>query len=150
MNRLKVGFLISILIVLITIIVIPFLMPNPFGNSELACYIVAKVLLGITLLCSCCFIIMSKAENGSKTVIVGLSLFLQLVPLGLRYLLLSDNSSKFVWYTIILAVALIAYILIGLGLSFQNSKMEKRDGISAGNEIPVQEEKRLATDGENK
>ena len=150
MNRLKVGFLISILIVLITIIVIPFLMPNGFGNGELACYIIAKVLLGATLICSLCFALLSNSENGSKTVIVGLSLGLQLVPLGLRFLLLSNNQNKYVWFTVILAVSAIAYILVTLGLSFQNTKMAKRDEIALGNEIPVQSEKRLATDEENK
>ena len=149
MNKLKVGFLISILIVLATIIIVPFLMPNPFGSGEFACYLVGKLLLGITLICSLCFALLSNSQNGSKSVIVGLSLLLQLVPLGLRYLLLSNNQGKFAWFTVILAVSLIAYILVSLGLSFQNSKMAKRDEISLGNEIKIQEEKRLATDEEN-
>ena len=150
MNRLKVGFLISVLIVLITVIVVPFLMPNGFGNAELACYIVAKVLLGATLICSLCFALLSNSNNGSKSVIVGLSLLLQLVPLGIRYLLLSNNQTKFVWFTLILAFSVIVYILISLGLSFQNVKMAKRDEIAQGNEIPLQQEKRLVTDEENK
>ena len=150
MNRIKIGFLVSSLIVLATLIIVPFFLDNSFGSAELAWYIVAKVVLGITLIVSTVYAFLSNAKNGTSTVLCSLALGLQIVPLGLRYILLSNSDSKFVWYTLILALCLIVYIVLATGLSFQSNKMEKREEIAKGQEIEIQEEKRLATDEENK
>ena len=124
----------------------PFLLDNSFKDVELACYVIYKVTIGIVLLASLVFVLLSPSFNGSKTVIFGYSVLLQITPLGIRYLLLSDIGSKFIWYSIIFIVLLLIYVVLIFGLSAQNKKMNKRNEISKGNEIDIQSEKRLADD----
>ncbi len=146
MSRIKIGFIISSCLVLIAVCVVPFLLNNDFETGALVSYIIAKVLIVLLLVGAIAFTLVSPSFNGSKGSILIIALLFQLVPLGLRYLLLANFDSKYVWYVVILVVTLVAFVSISFGLSEQNKKMLKRDEESLGKEIAVQEEKRLATD----
>lgn len=146
MTRGKLGFIISSVLVLIATAIIPIFMNNDFGGGELACYIIAKVLMGCALIVAIIYTLLSPSFNGSKGSILILAAVLQFVPLGLRYILLSSSGSKFIWYTVIFTIALVAFVSVSFGLSEQNKKMLERDEAAKGVEIEVKEEKRLATD----
>ncbi len=148
MNRLKISFIIEALIVVILIIVIPFTQNNDFDNGGMALYLTSKIVLGLVFLSSVCYGLLSKAKTGSATVIVGLGAILQFVPIAMRALAKANFDQK--WLVAILILALCIMLFVGLifGLSYQDKKMIERDKVSEGETIPVVEEKRLATDGE--
>lgn len=146
MERGKIGFLISSCLVLIAVCIVPIFLNNDFETGALVSYIIAKVLIVGGLLGAIIFNLVSPSFNGSKgTILITAGVF-QIVPLGLRYILLSSAEHKYVWYIIVLVVTLVFFVAISFGLSEQNKRMLKRDEISEGKEIEVKEEKRLATD----
>ena len=146
MERGKVGFLICSCLVLIAVCIIPIFMNNDFESGALVAYIIAKVLIAATLLAAIIYNLVSPSFNGSKGSILITAGLIQIVPLGLRYILKINGDSKYIWYIVVLVVTLVIFIGVSFGLSEQNKKMLKRDEISVGKEIEVKEEKRLATD----
>ena len=146
MERGKVGFLICSCLALIAVCIIPIFMNNDFESGALVAYIIAKVLIAATLLAAIIYNLVSPSFNGSKGSILITAGLIQIVPLGLRYILKINGDSKYIWYIVVLVVTLVIFIGVSFGLSEQNKKMLKRDEISVGKEIEVKEEKRLATD----
>lgn len=146
MTRGKVGFIIVSILVLVAVVLIPFLMKNDFGNGELAAYLVAKIIIGILLIVSVIYALLSKSFTGTRGVILSMGFVFQIVPLFLRLILNTNSDSKYIWYVIILIAVLIAYIGLSFGLSGQSKAMDEREEIAKSNTIEVQEEKRLATD----
>lgn len=149
MKRLQVGFIIEALIVLALIIIIPFTFKNEFTNEGLALYITSKVIFGILFIAGVCYGLLSKAKTGSSAMLVGLASLYQLIPLGIRYIALANFDLKWLVGILIIAFALIVYVAFIFGFSAQDKLAKKREEVSEGKTIEIQEEKRLATDKEN-
>lgn len=147
MNRLKISFIITVIVVIAIGLIFTFSLGTNFPtNSALAVFISAKVLVTLLLIAGASFAILSGAKTGSSASVVGVGILYQFIPLIVRYLVKSNvsHSVAFAWTIVLVALAL--YIVLGFGLSFQDKLMTQRDEATASNEIPVQAEKRLATD----
>jgi len=150
MKRLQIGFIIETLIVLALIIIIPFTFNNDFSNEGLALYITSKIIFGILFIIDVCYALISKAKTGSSAMLVGIASLYQLIPLAVRFIAKADFNLKWLVGIIIIAIALIIYVAFIFGFSAQDKLAKKREEIAEGKTIEIQEEKRLATDKENK
>lgn len=144
MNYLKIAFVAIVMIVLGLVIGLPFTFDlSLLTDSSLTYYIISKVLFGVILIISAIYALLHKHPSGTSTVIFVLGLLYQLIPLGLRYLLLSGFVGAKTWAIIIMAFALIVYIGLILGLSYQDKKGAKAEETFKSKEIPVEEEKTI-------
>ena len=144
MNYLKIAFVAIVMIVLGLVIGLPFTFDlSLLTDSSLTYYIISKVLFGVILIISAIFALLHKHPSGTSTVIFVLGLLYQLIPLGLRYLLLTGFGGAKTWAIIIMAFALIVYIGLILGLSYQDKKGAKAEETFKSKEIPVEEEKTI-------
>ncbi len=150
MKRLQIGFIIEALIVLALIIIIPFTFNNDFSNEGLALYITSKIIFGILFVVGVCYALISKAKTGSSAMLVGVASLYQFIPLAIRFIAKADFDLKWFVGIIIIAIALIIYVAFIFGFSAQDKSAKKREEIAEGKTIEIQEEKRLATDKENK
>ena len=138
MSRLKIAYFIDAVIAAALIVVIPFLLKNTFEpENSLAFYLVAKITLGVLFLSAIAYGFVGKAANGTNTTLVAVASVLQLVPLGIRYLVLSNVKHADIYVIVITAVIVIAYIGLAFGLSYQDKKMIAREEKAEGREIPV-------------
>ena len=90
MSRLKIAYLLDAAIAIALVIIIPLLLDNTFAPANsLAYYLVAKIILGVIFLAAIAYGLLGKGANGSNTTIVAVATAYQLVPLLVRFLVLS-------------------------------------------------------------
>lgn len=143
MKAMKISFVATVLILLGLVIGLPFTFDlTLLKEGTLAYYITSKVLFGILLIVSAIFALLHKHPSGTSTLIYTLGSLYQLIPLGLRYLLQTSYPAAKTWSIVIMAIALIIYISLIFGLSYQDKKGEHAEKVFQGKEIPVEEEKR--------
>lgn len=150
MNKLKISFIITSIVVVAIATIWTIALGNDFStNSSLAVFISAKVLFTLLFICGVVYALISNAKTGSSATIVGIGILFQFIPLIIRLLVRSevDNKVAYSWTIVLIALALFSVLVFGL--SFQDKLMVEADKKSAANEIPVQAEKRLATDENN-
>lgn len=141
MSRLKIAYLLDAAIAIALVIIIPLLLDNTFAPANsLAYYLVAKIILGVIFLAAIAYGLLGKGANGSNTTIVAVATAYQLVPLLVRFLVLSKIPHVDIIVVVTIAILTIAFIGLAFGLSYQDSKMIAREEVAAGKEIEVQEE----------
>ena len=135
MSRLKIAYLLDAAIAIALVIIIPLLLDNTFAPANsLAYYLVAKIILGVIFLAAIAYGLLGKGANGSNTTIVAVATAYQLVPLLVRFLVLSKIPHADIIVVVTIAILTIAFIGLAFGLSYQDSKMIAREE-KAGNEI---------------
>lgn len=140
--KLKIAFLVAAIGVAGLAIGLPFGFDNSlFTDSMLGYYIAAKVVFFLTLIAAVVYSLLSKAPTGSGSWLAGIAFAFQLIPLGLRYLLLTGYGAAGTWCIVIMVLCVVAFVGLALGLSWQDSRMIKNDEESAGKTIPVEPEK---------
>lgn len=149
MNKLKIAFICEFLIILTVVIVVPFMVDNDFSLTKgIGYYVAAKVIIGLLLFASSGYAFFHSGPTGSNTVLVVTAALFQLIPMGIRYMLLAMVPFADIWSIVIIAAALLIYCGLFFGLAFMDKKMADRDIVSAGHEIPVTEEKVILNDKE--
>lgn len=149
MNKLKLCFLIEALIVLALIIILPFTQNNNFGNNELITYITAKVVFGLAFIITVIYACTTNYKTGNNTVLVTVSTLVQLIPLGIRYILLGSSEQKYLFSILLIAIPVIIYVGLLFGLNVQSKKMDDREKISEVKDIEIKEEKVVLEKKEN-
>lgn len=149
MNKLKIAFICEFLIILSVVIAVPFMLNNDFSLTEgIGYYIAAKVIIGLLLLASSGYAFFHSGPTGSNTVLVVTAALFQLIPMGIRYMLLALLPGADILSILITAATLLIYCGLFFGLAYMDKKMADRDIVSAGHEIPVTEEKVILNDEE--
>lgn len=149
MNKLKIAFICEFLIILSVVIAVPFMVNNDFSLTKgIGYYIAAKVIIGLLLFVSSGYAFFHSGPTGSNTVLVVTAALFQLIPMGIRYMLLALMPSADIWSIVIIAATLLIYCGLFFGLGYMDKKMADRDIVSAGHEIPVTEEKVILNDEE--
>lgn len=151
MSRLKISFIVTAIIVIVIGLIFTLSFNNSFPTTgATVAFVASKVIVTLLFVAGVCYALYSKANTGASATVVGFGILYQFIPLGIRFLVKSSfNHSVAVAWAIIL-VALALYIVLILGLSFQDKIMVEGDSKAAANEIAVEPEKRLATDDVNK
>ena len=146
MNRLKIGFILTSVIILAISLIIGFSLKFDFTTNGKIAYFSVKIIVSLIFIVSILFTLISKEKTGTGATLIILSLALLFVPLIVRFMVKSHVDHRILYAWIVILVSLAIYIFLGFGLSFQDKLMGERDKITESNEIPVQSEKRLATD----
>ena len=147
MNRLKFGFIISAVIVLIISYIFTFALGIKFSSDACkAVYLTTKILVTVLFIIAVGYALVSKAKTGSAASLLIISGVYLLLPLIIRLLVKSDINYKVAIAWSVSLICLAIYVVLIFGLSFQDKLMFNRDKMTEAHEIPVQQEKRLATD----
>ena len=149
--KLRIAYLVFAIGVAGLAIGLPFSFDNSlFTDSMLGYYIASKVVFFLTLIAAVTYSLVSKAPTGSSSWLTGIAFAFQLVPLGLRYLLLTGYGAAGTWCIVIMVLCVLAFVGLALGLSWQDGKMVKNDDDSAGKTNAVEPEKVSLKEDEKK
>lgn len=111
------------------------------NNSNYYMYIIVKSFVLLALLVNL-FYLIKKAEIANKIILNYSTLFIQLLPLPVRFLLLEVPSPtiKFISAMVIVAVTIIGYIGLLFLIDINNDAVNKKMEEFKGKEIPVVDE----------
>lgn len=136
-NRI-IGFCISILVILTTVL-IPIFIDNDFlKNSYLIIYLIIKCLYLLALIGFSFYFFIKDSANSIMCSVLGITAAFQLLPLSIRGL--AVHQCQIIYSILVLMVGLILYLAIIGGLMIMNGKMNKSDEKNIGKEIPIESE----------
>lgn len=145
MSKLKIAYIVDAIIALGLVIGLPFVFDNSFNNNQdlFITYIVCKTVFGLLFLIGLCFGLFNKSKTFSSTVVVTLASLMQLVPMGIRFLLIHASFlTSLISSITITSLCVLIFIPVWLGMWHADFAMNNRLSESKSSTIQVHEEKR--------
>lgn len=149
MSKLKIAYIVDAIIALGLVIGLPFVFDNSFNNNQdlFITYIVCKTVFGLLFLIGLCFGLFNKSKTFSSTVVVTLASLMQLVPMGIRFLLIHASFlTSLISSITITSLCVLIFIPVWLGMCHADSAMKRRMNESKSSTVKVHEEKRTLSE----
>lgn len=138
----RIYFAILLIIVFVFALVMGFIMntvmPIEVQEAQLFYWItkgfVLLCLLGLTL-----YLVLRKQEVSNAIILLGATLILQLLPLGLRVLLAGEEPT-YLWASIVVFIVIVAYLAVFFATDVLNDKVQNKVPKLEGKSIKVVDE----------
>lgn len=141
----KMAIIIISLVTLLLMILVPIFLDNSVfylengdvNSTNLALYLVSKILLGVIFLGVVAYLLFKKPAQTMTATLLGISVIFQIIPLLVRYICVWDFQKELI-SSIVLVLAVGVYGILLVGSFAANKKMVESEEKFQGAEIPLQ------------